>query len=159
MEKFPSPAITNDRTSLSLLALEDTRLWESAFCDFTKGSDAALILVLEPPIGADFQTKTAVFAQRKNRCFIQSAWRDFQVACDHMDQHRSSRYLLKRRASGGWGGRGQFVQKRTWFFFGSIQQMHQCWQTVVNRGLNMMGLLEEILVFWYLENLSNIDQY
>lgn len=48
MEKFPSPAITNDRTSLSLFALEDTRLWESAFCDFTKGSDAALILVLEP---------------------------------------------------------------------------------------------------------------
>lgn len=125
MEKFPSPAITNDRTSLSLFALEDTRLWESAFCDFTKGSDAALILVLEPPIGADFQTKAAVFAQRKNRCFIQSAWRDFQVACDHKDQLRSSRYLLKRRGSGGWGG-GASLCKKGRAFFASIQQMHQC---------------------------------
>lgn len=115
METFPSPAITNDRTSLSLLALEDTRLWESAFCDFTKGSDAALILVLEPPIGADFQTKTAVFAQRKNRCFIQSAWRDFQVACDHMDQLRSSRYLVKRRGSGGWGA-GPVCAKKDMLF-------------------------------------------
>lgn len=69
MEKFPSPTITNNRTSLSLFALEDTWLWESAFCDFTKGSDAALILVLDPPIGADFQTKAAALRERTAALF------------------------------------------------------------------------------------------
>lgn len=55
--------------------------------------------------GADSQTKASVFAQRKNHCFIQSAWRGFHVARHQMDQQSVTTW----RGSGV-GGRGNSVR-------------------------------------------------